>query len=100
MATIPLLRRELFGLTANWTHDLTVNSGAAYIANSNDVIDSIFGAGSIDIGANTLEVKEFYGILQSDSLGSFVKSRNISLTLLGNNSSFLGLPWLSRVRSS
>ena len=37
--------------------DLTVNSGATYIANSNDVIGSIFGAGSIDIGANTLEVK-------------------------------------------
>ena len=28
--------------------DLTVNSGATYIANSNDVIGSIFGAGSID----------------------------------------------------
>ena len=72
--------------------DLTVNSGATYIANSNDVIGSIFGAGSIDIGLNTLDIKGgiFPGILQSDSLGSFVKSRNISLTLLGNNSSFLG----------
>ena len=69
--------------------DLTVNSGATYIAGSSDAIGSIFGAGTIDIGLNFLDIKggSFSGTLSADKFGKLTKSGTDTLTLLGNNSS-------------